>query len=84
MRPQNILLLKDKLNLNHFMRSRTGLWPGRLLKFILFALISLVLCIPANRSMDWEALFLAISKIYIYYRNYLINGNYNLLQHLVK
>ncbi len=30
MRPQNVLLLKDKLNLNHLMRSRTGLWPGRL------------------------------------------------------
>ena len=30
LRPQNILLLKDKLNLNHLMRSRTGLWPGRL------------------------------------------------------
>jgi hypothetical protein len=24
--------LKDKLNLNHVMRSRTGLWPGRLFK----------------------------------------------------
>ena len=32
LRPQNILLLKDKLNLNHLMRSRTGLWPGRLFK----------------------------------------------------
>ena len=32
MRPQSILLLKDKLNLNHVMRSRTGLWPGRLFK----------------------------------------------------
>ena len=32
MRPQSILLLKDKLNLNHLMRSRTGLWPGRLFK----------------------------------------------------
>ena len=30
LRPQSILLLKDKLNLNHLMRSRTGLWPGRL------------------------------------------------------
>ena len=28
LRPQSILLLKDKLNLNHVMRSRTGLWPG--------------------------------------------------------
>ena len=32
MRPQSILLLKDKLKLNYFMRSRTGLWPGRLFK----------------------------------------------------
>ncbi len=32
LRPQSILLLKDKLNLNHLMRSRRGLWPGRLLK----------------------------------------------------
>ena len=32
LRPQSILLLKDKLNLNHVMRSRTGLWPGRLFK----------------------------------------------------
>lgn len=32
LRPQSILLLKDKLNLNHLMRSRTGLWPGRLFK----------------------------------------------------
>ena len=32
MRPQNILLLKDKLNLSYFMRSRTGLWPGWLFK----------------------------------------------------
>ena len=37
-----------------------------------------------HRSMAWTAFFLAIIKIYIYYRNYLINGNYNLLQHLVK
>lgn len=32
LRPQSILLLKDKLNLNHVMRSRTGHRPVRLFK----------------------------------------------------
>ena len=26
----------------------------------------------------------AVSKIHIYYRNYLINGNFDLLRHLLK
>ena len=34
--------------------------------------------------MAWAALFLAVSKIHIYYRNYLINGNFDLLRHLLK
>lgn len=37
-----------------------------------------------HRSMAWAALFLAISKIHIYYRNYLISGNSDLLRHLLR
>ena len=44
----------------------------------------LKLSVPKKEQKKVETLFLVVNKIHIYYRNYLINGNFDLLRHLLK